>query len=615
MSEMTCSSDPRSFSYDNLHGPLSIRLFVLYPGADNDMLSGSLINARLDDDLDYEAVSYVWGSEEDKVKLECDGQGLDVTQNLAAALRRFRLPTASRVLWTDSICINQSNMEEKSHQVRLMTQIYRQARRVLIWLGEASDEEENTAMAFSYVDLLVHRVWPRLSLLLEWEWLDRDIDHPHAIRNAEKIRSHFELPEPGGIELNSLQRLLQRAWFNRIWTFQESFVARERLFHCGDYRIVGDDMAKVLRLLWKLYRVSNDRRYYPYEDIKLWNLISDRSVPEREASDPRQSLKFLSLLRHRRGSGCKDPRDLIYALLGVAPQPPDIDVRYDQPLEQVFAISTAKIVSQTGSLHVFDDACLGEDSTNLPTWVPDWRVTSSGKATRVTSTMSSHRYSATGSSLAKPDLSHCTKYIKLQGLAWDLVRSCTDVTSTSELLEWMKGQFPEGLANANWYDLTNESLASAILRTQCLDLKFTDTDLAHGDERWDSEYEQHLNALTEKEGDTWAAYLSDFTSRLAGRRFALTSRYYLTILPRHALPGDIVTYLMGGEAPIILRYDPSDGKYTLVGECYLHGLMDGQALVEARRVLEPDYDHLDTSWLQRLHEEPMPFPTATFTIK
>lgn len=41
-------------------------------------------------------------------------------------------------LWTDSICIEQDNVLEKNHQLQQMGQIYFQASRVLIWLGQAT---------------------------------------------------------------------------------------------------------------------------------------------------------------------------------------------------------------------------------------------------------------------------------------------------------------------------------------------------------------------------------------------------------------------------------------------------------------------------------------------
>ena len=43
-------------------------------------------------------------------------------------------------------------------------------------------------------------------------------------------------------------------------------------------------------------------------------------------------------------------------------------------------------------------------------------------------------------------------------------------------------------------------------------------------------------------------------------------------------PGDLVCVFLGGRTPFIIR--PVDQKYKFVGECYLHGIMHGEALEE-----------------------------------
>jgi hypothetical protein len=60
---------------------------------------------------------------------------MDVTENLYDVLRGIRLPRETRTVWVDQLCIDQSNVEEKSSQVPLMTFIYSRASNVLIWLG------------------------------------------------------------------------------------------------------------------------------------------------------------------------------------------------------------------------------------------------------------------------------------------------------------------------------------------------------------------------------------------------------------------------------------------------------------------------------------------------
>jgi len=38
--------------------------------------------------------------------------------------------------------------------------------------------------------------------------------------------------------------------------------------------------------------------------------------------------------------------------------------------------------------------------------------------------------------------------------------------------------------------------------------------------------------------------------------------------------------LLGGRTPFVLRPGVGEGKYRFVGECYVHGIMYGQALQE-----------------------------------
>lgn len=51
----------------------------------------------------------------------------------------------------------------------------------------------------------------------------------------------------------------------------------------------------------------------------------------------------------------------------------------------------------------------------------------------------------------------------------------------------------------------------------------------------------------------------------------------LGLAPKTAMPGDIICILFGCSVPVLLR-SRKEGGYTLVGECYLHGVMDGEAV-------------------------------------
>lgn len=124
------------------------RILELAPGEPTDELVGDLKAVPLDEDADYEAISYVWGSNIFSETIGLPSEQLQITASLDGALRRFRDREQTRRLWTDSICINQQDLQERSQQVALMGDIYRQARQVLIWVGKADDVGEMSGLGF-----------------------------------------------------------------------------------------------------------------------------------------------------------------------------------------------------------------------------------------------------------------------------------------------------------------------------------------------------------------------------------------------------------------------------------------------------------------------------------
>jgi hypothetical protein len=65
--------------------------------------------------------------------------------------------------------------------------------------------------------------------------------------------------------------------------------------------------------------------------------------------------------------------------------------------------------------------------------------------------------------------------------------------------------------------------------------------------------------------------------RYRRRGFSQTRNGRLSIVPRHAHAGDVVCVFFGGDVPFILRED-GHGPHRLVGEAYVHGHMDGEAI-------------------------------------
>jgi hypothetical protein len=84
---------------------------------------------------EYEALSYQWGEPDSGLLVLLSSQYVQIQKNLYWALQHLRLPTSSRILWIDALCINQKIIAEQNHQVTWMGEIYMRAERVVLWLG------------------------------------------------------------------------------------------------------------------------------------------------------------------------------------------------------------------------------------------------------------------------------------------------------------------------------------------------------------------------------------------------------------------------------------------------------------------------------------------------
>ena len=56
---------------------------------------------------------------------------------------------------------------------------------------------------------------------------------------------------------------------------------------------------------------------------------------------------------------------------------------------------------------------------------------------------------------------------------------------------------------------------------------------------------------------------------------AITKKGYMALVPVCSKSGDHVGIFMGAEVPYVLRSDGERGEYSLVGACYVQGVMDG----------------------------------------
>ena len=136
----------------------TIRMLILEPGGLADPLKGRLEVTGIDSTGSYEALSYVWGTSNQSGNISIrNGDNewpVDLTASLKETLLRLRFTDRERRLWVDQICINQSDLSERSQQVQFMNRIYKRASHILVWLGP--DDTGLAKPAFELVHSLDH---------------------------------------------------------------------------------------------------------------------------------------------------------------------------------------------------------------------------------------------------------------------------------------------------------------------------------------------------------------------------------------------------------------------------------------------------------------------------
>ena len=175
-------------------------------------LSGQSLNDRTA--LEYVALSYVWGDPILSDLIECNSYQMHITYNLSLALRTIR-KLNYHLVWIDQICINEQDFRKRASQVALMTKIYSNASKVLVYLGEESDWSRS---ALEYADTVEDQIAVDQRLEREAHTLD--------------WRSYPDYHFDREVWMRWL-RLYEYHWFSRVWVIQETLLASHLGFAVG----------------------------------------------------------------------------------------------------------------------------------------------------------------------------------------------------------------------------------------------------------------------------------------------------------------------------------------------------------------------------------------------
>ncbi|KAL8824757.1 MAG: hypothetical protein Q9170_008053 [Blastenia crenularia] len=534
----------------------------------------------------YTACSYTWGDPTPVSKIWCDDGGfLDLTASAADILTSDAVMDNKVMLWwIDLLCINQQDLEEKATQVGLMTMIFCAAGKVIAWLGKAS-EDSDLAMEF------VPELFAALKTL-------QDTDVPIEWNTVR------DLPETyyPSAKWTALRGLLQRPWFERMWVVQEMIMAPEDAhITCGKLAVEWRLLAATLTLI-HVNNLSGALAPPTYEaglalrvpdglrnTMLIWNMKLTWNKDE----------PIWNLLTSCADFQSTDPRDKIYALIGMvdhrlAPLPD-----YRASTREVF-ISWAKYMLNTDtSLKVLHYAGidLASSITDPPSWVSDWTIRH--RSTNLGADDELTRYRSSGSSRSCIQFSTDSDCITVRGIILDKIERC--ISRPNIEIRWNQATFKHYYeALVNWVehlrDLVNSSQYYHTAREDVV-WRTLIGNIEGGNGPPSEEYREYfktwLSAAQDlaKNGNASPQYDnvneqdSKFEANYAflRKRAGLWSKKGLLGLgPTTARGGDLVCIILGANTPFLLREtsasEVEDRKYQLVGECYIHGLMNGEGL-------------------------------------
>ena len=606
-----------------LYTPLTrdrdIRVIHLLPGSSSDDLACEVHHVSLDTDISYECLSYRWG-DKDSGSIKLGGCArLALNQNLLDALHHLRLSHTMRVLWADQICINQADDLEKTKQVEYMGEVYRKASEVVAWLGLPNEKTPSTFDFLRGISRCIIAIGER-----------EVIGFPYTAEDNDKLLEAMVKEYPISLpQWTDVKAFLERDWFSRVWILQEVVLAKSVLMQCGDHTLSWGALDILGSFIVK--RLESD--VTPIGDLGELILQMVRARANKRFVGTERKRSFLSLtalLRDMRARKATDPRDKVYGLLGIAFGQSESKVRPDYTKEwpTVYTDMTNWLLAHDRKLSILKLVEVkARMEIQLPSWVPDLRSCDHLNFLYQPQLIIRPEdiYRGAGNTFIVSNSVGDPKLLALRGLYVGLITSMSEPpgNSTGNVAvgarvldggEWFR--FAQGCAKNGLYPPTGESLTDAFAR-----LRIGDSLGRLGSDRTQrpkpGEYPSPGNLSYSATGDGLLRGDRDdignlILSNTKRRRLFITESGHMGLTHRSNQVGDKVYVLLGGDMPFVLR--PKNNHFLFRGEAYVHGIMDGEALINARQKADPSWVP-EAGWFEELKEGPMPFETEEVILE
>ena len=525
-----------------------IRLLHLHRRGLVSEIHANLKVVSLDDEPKYDALSYTWGASTKGHTILLNGRfRLNITDNLHNALNRFRRRSEQPMLWVDAVCIDQSNIAERSEQVAMMGDIYRRATRVSVWLGEPST---------FYLSQ-----WYRVLVKLKFhDWHYVAVRHPiRTVRELQWMRQELALKDADAVTWPK--------WYHRAWTRQEYALARAKLFWFGSH-----------------WLRSTDEMLFAVEGLRERKQETTWVTFSPNISD--------ALCNGKNLVQATDPRDLVYSVLGMIKQEDGfaIDPDYTRPWQSVFAQATFACIQADGKRTGNDRFRVLErfgrprnsDTSSLPSWTVDLRYVTELMPVLAKVELPWKRQ------LKAPIASREDSFmsLRIEGVLFDVAASVSTVnmlaktaafdTADDELAtdEWIAQLFRD-LHRFSFNEFERQKSLETAYDVYSLCVQIL--------EAWDTQASPFSDS-ERAENSSFIRYalracMVDSTDRLRNPNvlaITVTGGDYLGFAPIGLKPGDSLVLTMGAKLPFILR--PAGDSWTFHGFAWIHGIQNGELM-------------------------------------
>jgi hypothetical protein len=593
------------------------RLLTLLPGRVGDHICCTLTATSLSSPhMTYNALSYTWGEAHGQRIIECNGCRAHVRRNLHSALSRLRKTDDAVVLWTDALCINQSNTDEalaeREVQVRMMDRIYSQADLVYVDLGEDVPEMAKVLQLAQKFDIIPHDVR-----------LDR-------VKALEAFKS-YNLPDIDDPAWPDVIRFMTRPWFARVWIMQEFILAKNVQVMVGIRRPQYEFLQwLVLASIYYRSRINDIPSdyaaradfYRSYMRLRsqldpgvgnLVGLLEARKFHQENSPDYRG---FSTLLARSRNFDATDKRERAYALLGLADDldPRQFPVRYKNETVDQTAQRVSKYLLIDSDGRLIDGRAAIYRTVGLLGSAPSWAydlaglVQPDGLLAQIDDSGISRVFQA-GVGDAYLEASISGPVLTVTGFVLGSIAELTDAFDPPAPGQGNSGIYGMNwiLGTARWSTRIQRSSRTKLVSTALWTTSFAGLFL----EGWgqvvrfdehpelDQQLSDFVEAVQELEGKVGDhGKLEDLGqscnhlipkllpiirligAAARGRRLAYTSDNLLALVCRDAQVGDALSIFQGTPLPFVLR--KAQGGQRLVGTCYVHNMMDGEVFLDPK---------------------------------